>query len=125
MRLIMAIVGGVIVGSLATCVSARAEDARAISVQGRAVVLPPVTSEYGRLIATLPTAPVVPPVTSSAVAAVSTVRPAVVAPPPGPPDGTPLMQRLEYFKSQAYRQWFEDLVRATAREHLSGASRPR
>jgi len=124
MRIIMGIVGSVIVGSLATCVPARADDARAITVQGRTVVLPPVTSEYSRLMATLPTVLVAQPVTSSAVAAASTVRPAVT-PPPGPPDGTPLMQRLDYFKSQAYRQWFEDLVKATAREHLSGASSPK
>src|SRR5262245_44261040 len=129
MRRVSVIVGGVVAATLAMYGPARGESPRAITIQGRPVVLPPVTREYDRLMTVLQagaTRPVVPPITTAASAA----QPGITSvpsltPPPGPPPGTPLMERLDYFRSKEYRQWFEDLVKATAREHLSGASRPK
>ena len=124
MRRIMAIAGGVIAATLAMYGPARGEDSRAISVEGRAVVLPPVAREYDRLVTTPPAGATWRPVMPSTVAAAPAARPALT-PPPAPPAGTPLMQRIEHFRSEAYRNWFQERVRATAREHMNGASGPR
>jgi len=126
MRRVSVIVGGVVAATLAMYGPARGESPRAITIQGRPVVLPPVTREYDRLMTMMSAGVSMRPVVTAASGAQPALTPVPsLTPPPGPPPGTPLMERLDYFRSKEYRQWFEDLVKATAREHLSGASRPK